>query len=175
MTPTLQNDNLRLRALEPADIDILMKWENDTSLWEYGDTITPYSRYQLANFLKNYDGDIFSSKQLRLIIEEQTTHTIVGTIDLFDFDFFNSRVAVGILIEKEYRQRGYAAQALSITVEYVEQFLGIHQCYAIIPEYNTASVSLFTSCGFKSSGKLCHWFHRNDTWHDALLLQHIKE
>lgn len=174
MTQILENDSLRLRAPEPYDIDILMKWENDTSLWDYGDTLTPYSRHQIANFIKNYDGDIFSSKQLRFIIEEHISQNVVGTIDLYDFDFFNSRVAVGILIEKNYRQLGYATQALSLTVKYAEEFLGIHQCYAIIPEFNTASINLFESCNFKSSGKLYHWFMRNKSWHDALIMQHIK-
>ena len=41
----LENDTIRLRALEPEDLDLLYAWENDTSLWEFGSTLVPYSRY----------------------------------------------------------------------------------------------------------------------------------
>ena len=42
MNKLLENSNIRLRAPEPEDLEILYKWENDTSLWEYGASITPY-------------------------------------------------------------------------------------------------------------------------------------
>lgn len=171
--PILENNSIRLRALEPNDIELLMHWENDSSLWEFGDTIAPISRIQIANFLKSYDGDIFTSKQVRFIIEEQASKTPTGTIDMFDFDFFNSRVAIGILVEKEYRKCGYARQALELTVNYAESFLGIHQCYAIVSESNTPSIELFTSCGFTHESTFKQWLRVGTEWHDALLMQHI--
>ena len=38
----LENDTIRLRALEPEDLDLLYAWENDTSLWEFGSTLVHY-------------------------------------------------------------------------------------------------------------------------------------
>ncbi len=33
----LKNDLFYLRALEPEDLEILYKWENDSSVWAAGD------------------------------------------------------------------------------------------------------------------------------------------
>ena len=39
----LSGTNIHLRALEPEDLDILYHSENDSSLWQYGSTLVPYS------------------------------------------------------------------------------------------------------------------------------------
>ena len=35
---------IRLRALEPEDLDVLYAIENDTTIWNVGNTNVPYSR-----------------------------------------------------------------------------------------------------------------------------------
>ncbi|MFM2019059.1 MAG: hypothetical protein RL007_2715, partial [Bacteroidota bacterium] len=37
----LFGERIRLRALEPYDVDTLYKWENDTTIWKASNTITP--------------------------------------------------------------------------------------------------------------------------------------
>lgn len=37
----LESDIVRLRALEPEDVDILYKWENDTNVWKVSNTVRP--------------------------------------------------------------------------------------------------------------------------------------
>ena len=40
----LENDNMRLRAIEPNDIDLMYLWENDDRYWNVSDVVTPFSR-----------------------------------------------------------------------------------------------------------------------------------
>lgn len=47
----LSNDRVRLRALEPEDLELLYRWENDPELWEVGNTLAPYSRYILKEYI----------------------------------------------------------------------------------------------------------------------------
>ncbi len=106
-----------LRALEPIDVDTLYRWENDPAVWGVGSTMAPYSRKQLWDYVDSYDGDIFTARQLRLMItipsgKDGEVKETVGTVDLYDFDPVNSRCAVGILIAPEYRRRGYAYDTL---------------------------------------------------------------
>ena len=69
----LQEKNICLRALEPTDLDFLYALENDTSLWQVSDTITPFSKYVLTRYLENSHRDIFEVKQMRLMIEHIDT------------------------------------------------------------------------------------------------------
>ena len=40
----LETTDIRLRALEPEDIDLLYTWENNTDVWIISSTIAPFSR-----------------------------------------------------------------------------------------------------------------------------------
>ena len=84
MADQLKNNLVRLRALEPEDVDILYRWENDIDVWKVSNTIAPFSKYILRQFIENQKYDIYETKQLRLIIEALETQKPVGTIDLFD-------------------------------------------------------------------------------------------
>ena len=78
----LSNDRVRLRALEPEDLELLYRWENDPELWEVGNTLAPYSRYILKEYIAGSDRSIYESRQLRFMIEECDTGTSVGIVDL---------------------------------------------------------------------------------------------
>ena len=56
-----------LRALEPSDIKILMKLENDESYWKYSNTTEPFSKKYLS-FIAEQKRDIFEVKQKRYVI-----------------------------------------------------------------------------------------------------------
>lgn len=86
MSNLLESDIVRLRALEPEDVDILYKWENDTNVWKVSNTVAPFSRHILRQFIDSQKYDIFETRQLRLIIEEKEGSRAVGCIDLFDID-----------------------------------------------------------------------------------------
>ena len=52
MNIILETDSVRLRALEPEDIDVLYKWENDTRIWKMSNTVAPFSKYVLPDSSK---------------------------------------------------------------------------------------------------------------------------
>lgn len=67
----MNDENILLRALEPEDLEYLYKWENDMDLWDVSDTLTPFSHYTLKKYIENSHEDIYTSKQLRLMIVRQ--------------------------------------------------------------------------------------------------------
>lgn len=174
MPKLLENNTLRLRALEPEDLEALYKWENDTDVWKFGSAMSPYSKYILRQYIVDAQTDIFESKQLRFMIALLDNHDTIGTIDIYDFDAINSRCGVGIYIDQDYRKCGYAKQALTLLQSYVFDFLKINQLYAIIPESNTASLQLFDSSGFSISGTLQQWVAYDNKYEDAIMVQKLK-
>ena len=65
----INDDIIRLRALEPEDLECLYQWENDMDLWEVSDTLTPFSLFTLKKYIETCHLDIYTTKQLRLMIE----------------------------------------------------------------------------------------------------------
>lgn len=161
---------MRLRALEPIDVDTLYSWENNPAVWGVGSTLAPYSRKQLWDYIDSYDGDIYSAKQLRLMIDLPGGETI-GTVDLYDFDAANSRCAVGILIAPPYRRKGYGRAALDALADYCRTRLSLHQLYCIAGADNIASRTLFERAGYTISGRLRSWLRSANTYTDAYIYQ----
>ncbi|MEA4839972.1 MAG: GNAT family N-acetyltransferase [Bacteroidales bacterium] len=153
----LENENIRLRSLEPEDLEFLYKWENDTTLWQYGNTLTPFSKYILRQYLEKSSLDIFDAKQLRLIIEDKVSKIPAGTIDLYDFDPYHNRAGIGILVDDAFQRKSFATQALQLMKDYAFKFLKINQLYAFIPALNVPSLHLFRKCGYTEAGLLKKW------------------
>ena len=72
----------------------------------------------LRQYLENAHQDIYEAKQLRLAVVSIDQERLVGLIDLFDFDFKNSRAGVGILLEESSRGQGLGAEVLALLIDY---------------------------------------------------------
>ncbi|MGC6428842.1 MAG: GNAT family N-acetyltransferase [Flavobacteriales bacterium] len=166
----LIGENIALRALEPSDLDLLYDWENDSSIWKVSQTITPFSRHVLSKYLDNANQDIFTAKQLRLMIKKKNLS--IGTIELFDYDPVNSRAGVGIWIaEESEREKGYAKEALRLIIEYSFKHLKLNQLYCNISSTNKISINLFSSLDFMLVGVKKKWNKTEDGWEDELFFQ----
>jgi diamine N-acetyltransferase len=153
----IQSQHIYLRALEPSDLAVLYTTENNTSVWKVSNTLTPYSKAILELYLETAHQDIYTTKQLRLMICENLTHKAIGTIDLFDFDPMNARVGVGVLIFEDFRKKGYASQAIDLVKEYASKTLLLNQLFCNISASNKESVSLFEKSGFEKIGTKKQW------------------
>ena len=162
-----------LRAVEPEDLETLYRWENDSSLWIYGNTVAPFSRFLLTQYIENYPADIARDNQLRLIVTPKGDPKAIGAVDCFDYDPTHRKAAIGILIDPRYTRRGFGRDALETFVKYAFDFLHLHQLYAHIPAGNTASLALFRACGFIDSGLLRDWVMLPHGYTDAYLMQKI--
>lgn len=172
----LQGENIRLRALEPEDIELLMLWENDPELWHLSGTMTPYSRYQLKQYIAAGQEDIYQAGQLRLMLESVSQKEAIGTIDLFDFDAQHQRAGVGILIAKaENRQKGLGKEALQLLLPYAFETFNLHQVYCNILSENEASIQLFQQAGFREVGCKKDWIRRGNQYQDEILFQRLRE
>ena len=98
----IKSQHIYLRALESSDLDLIYSLENDMSIWQISNTITPFSKDIIQLYLQSAQQDIYTNKQLRLLICLNETNQPIGTIDLFEFDPMNLRVGVGILIFESY-------------------------------------------------------------------------
>ncbi|GLB49815.1 GNAT family N-acetyltransferase [Neptunitalea lumnitzerae] len=169
---TLKGTYCYLRALEPEDLDFLYEIENDENVWEVSETITPYSKFILKQYLENSHRDIFDVKQLRLAIVTGKEE-LCGFVDIFDFDPKNLKAGVGIIVKKTKRGKGFGAEALNLVVTYCFKKLNLHQIYANISEDNKPSISLFEKLGFKLSGIKTDWTLIDGTYKNELLFQKI--
>ncbi|GAB3637096.1 spermidine N1-acetyltransferase [Hymenobacter arcticus] len=164
---------IRLRALEPSDLDFLYALENDPVIWAVSDTLAPVSRHVLREYLKHAAADFFEVRQLRLVVDSYDWGQQVGVVDLFNFEPLHQRAAVGITILATERRRGYAAQALEWLVAHARNVLHLHQLYCTVAQSNRASIKLFKKMGFRQVGVRHQWLRANTPlgWENAVEMQ----
>jgi diamine N-acetyltransferase len=167
--------DVRLRALEPEDLELLYSWENDNDYWIISNTVSPFSKYTLKRYIENSHRNVYETGQQRLMIEYIPEKKTIGTIDIFDFDSFHKRAGIGILIaNKEYRRKGIATMALTGLIDYCFKTLLVHQLYCNILESNCESIELFRKVGFVEIGKKKDWIRTSEGYLNELMFQLIK-
>ena len=167
----LKGNKILLRAMEPTDVDTLYKWENDPEMWNVTGTFAPVSRFALEQYVLATEKDFFSNRQLRLMIVENKRQTIIGSIDLFNYNPMYFRAEIGILIIQEFQRRGMGKESLKLFIDYAHRTLGLHQVYCNIQSDNKTSIALFKNLGFQFVGRKKDWVKEDGVWKDILLYQ----
>ena len=75
-------EGIKLRALEPEDIDVLYSIENNKELWKYSNRNEPYSKYTLKKYIEIQNQEISESKQKRFVLSNNDK-IVFGFIDFF--------------------------------------------------------------------------------------------
>lgn len=153
----LKSGKVRLRAVEPEDIDLLFAVENDSAEWINGDNFAPFSKEQLLQYAIAYDADPLRSGQLRLVIENTTTGEAMGIVDLYDISVRHAHGFVGIYLLPSFRGYGYASESIDLLCDYCKKHLRLRMLAARILNHNDKSLALFRYCGFEKTGMLRDW------------------
>lgn len=167
---TSTNPQIRLRAIEPEDLDLLYRIENDMKLWNVGTSNVPYSRYTLHDYVANASDDIYTDRQVRMMVENQGGE-IVGIVDIVNFDPGNCRAEVGLIILDAFRRQGYGSSVLTSIADYALHILHLHQLFAFVDIRNEASLGLFHKQGYLPSATISDWLYDGREYHDAVLMQ----
>ncbi|MGD1846828.1 MAG: GNAT family N-acetyltransferase [Salibacteraceae bacterium] len=169
----LQGERIHLRAVEPADVDALYQWENNPENWKVSNTLIPFSRHLLEQYVHS-EHDLMLQKQLRLMIISNENGAPVGCLDLFDFDALHLRAGLGIIIaEVDNRRKGLATEALHLIIRYGKEVIQLQQLYCSILSGNASSIALFEKAGFIRTGTRISWRRQADSWEDEHFYQVI--
>ena len=165
---------IKLRALEPKDLDFLFKIENDMTLWHLSHTQQAFSADLLRRYIAEADRDIYEARQFRFGVEKVENQELIGFVDLFDFDPKNRRAGIGIVVANPGdRNKGVGAEALSLLCNYAFSVLDLHQLYANILEDNPSSIHLFEKMGFERIGVKKEWIRTSSGFKNEIMFQKI--
>lgn len=114
--------------------------------------------------------------QLRLAAVDDnrdTDDSVVGCIDLYNFDPIHRRAAVGITVRTDLRRCHVGSQMLHLLSVMAYDVLNIHQLYADIRITNQPSINLFTKAGYLRCGLFKSWLVVADGFEDVVRMQLI--
>ena len=171
----LKGNKISIRALEPSDADILYRWENNMSVWPVSYTQLPFSKFMLEEFVHTAHQDIYTNKQLRLMVTENQLNETIGVVDLFDFDPQHERCGLGIYIHEGKRNIGFGSECIELIKKYCFNILHLKQVHVLVNNSNEAGVGLFLKMGFEKQGLKKCWHKTGlNTYEDVWFLQCIQ-
>lgn len=175
--PLLESALVRLRCLEPEDLELLYTIENDPRMWEVGLNRRPYSYYALRQYIAQQPHDFFQDGELRLVVEERASGQAVGLIDLANYSPVDRRAEVGIALLAERRGEGLGGSALDVLERYAARVLHVRLLYALVmPEGSPASRNLFQRAGYALCGHLPGWHLYRERYADVeIYLKNIEK
>ncbi|MBP3425806.1 MAG: GNAT family N-acetyltransferase [Rikenellaceae bacterium] len=143
----MKPDRVILRTAGLEDAFMLYEWEcsceaRDVTLSEQELTLDFVCSHVLSS--QNLVRDL----QQRWVVED-SDHSPIGTLDMYDYDPSRAVARVGIYIVSEARGSGYATEALRMGIEKARGY-GVRRLLAEVHAENVASLSLFGRVGFET-------------------------
>jgi diamine N-acetyltransferase len=172
---------ISLKAIEPADVATLMKWENNQEIWNVSETIEPLSKYKLDTYVRQtLNFDVFGLRQVRLMIHKVDFAQLdltepIGTVDVFEFDPIHKHAGIGIMLLKEYQAQGIGKMVLDQLLTYLFTKIQVHSVFANVSETNVNSIKFFESYGFTKVAEYKEFLWENDRFVSQLTYQYIKK
>ncbi len=144
----LETDRLILRRLSPNDAEFILRLLNDPSWLKFiGDmgvrTIEDARKYILKGPVEMYSRHGFGL----YLVETKSNEVSVGICGLIKRDSLED-VDIGFAFLPEFRNRGYAYEAASATMEYGKETFGLNRLLAITSSDNDVSGKLLEKLGF---------------------------
>lgn len=172
----IEGRTIRLRAVEPGDVDLMYEWENDCDIWPVSGTTEPVLASSAGALRRTASGHRRGA--LRRTTAADHRNAVEFQAGRGDRPVrirpIHRRAGIGILIyEQSDRGRGYASDAVETLCRYAHDTLRAHQLWCNVGADNEASLRLFRSAGFTEIGVKRDWLWRPDGYHDEVMLQKI--
>lgn len=164
-------DDVRLRGVEPND------WSDFQALAEYtvdvrnADSVEPpQSAESWRSWTAERAARAPGAEAFRLVVETTDDATFVGSLTVGETDRRAGRFKLGIEIARGHRRRGYATDAISLTLAYMFAEQRLNKCEVEVHAFNQASIALFRGLGFTEEGRLRQHEYFAGAFHDVIVL-----
>ncbi len=170
-----EGPNIRLRAVEPEDLERFQSFDQDSEAARSGWWIPfPRSKYAAERWVEKTALDHGQDDTYRFVIEAKQ-HGVVGSISTHNCNRRTGTFNYGIAIGREYRRRGFAKEAISLVLRYYFEELRYQKVTVSIYAFNERSLKLHESLGFQQEGRLRRMIYTGGQYHDEILMGLTRE
>lgn len=171
----LDTPRLRLRVLQPADLDTLIEYRNDpdTARFQFWDL--PYTRARAEGEFADQAGldDILPSGWTQIAVDLRdpaltTEPRLVGDLAV-GLEHDGAIATIGYTIAPAWRRRGMAREAVGALVDALFAHTVAHRIVASLDPLNTASERLLIGLGFHREGVARQAYPVRGEWTDDLI------
>jgi RimJ/RimL family protein N-acetyltransferase len=171
--PILRGELVYLRALEPADAELVHRW------YEHADTARLMGELprSLARRQADFESGQASQGQdwfgfmICLLGDDRP----IGRADVFEIDRYNGSAGFGIAIgEHEVRGSGFGTDAVNVVVDFCFGQLRLERLWLVTDEVNARAQHVYEKAGFVHEGRLRRAFYQDGKFWDDIRMAMLR-
>jgi RimJ/RimL family protein N-acetyltransferase len=168
--PAKTDKSIYLRALELTDLDSMVDWHNDQTLYELlGGNFRWVSRAAEEEWLRRHSAYSLTEVNLAICMSDSKEH--IGNLYLRGIDWINRHAELHIFIGAEgYRSKGYGKEALRLVLSHAFDDLGLRRIFLHVLASNDRARRLYRKCGFVEEGCLRRHALKSGEFQDVILM-----
>jgi len=162
---------LYIRPVCIDDKEPMFRYRSDPETNKYLSLI-PHDVEDVAKFINKTPVDIdISGTWFQFVIIERVSNLLIGDIGIHFLatDLENKQVEIGYTLDKEFRGKGYATEALTMIIDYLINSLNKHRVIASIDPANEDSIRLVERVGFRKEAHFVESLFFHGKWVDDLV------
>jgi RimJ/RimL family protein N-acetyltransferase len=169
MKNLLIGEKVKLTSINEEDILEIQKWHNDVSFMRYYDIVSAIPKDN--EDVKEMISEIRKSSTSYIFAVKNREHKeLVGVTGFENISWNNGTALIYIGIgDEKNRGRGYAKEALRLTIDFGFEELNLHRIELTVLEYNEPAIKLYERLGFKREGVYREFIHRDGKRYDMYL------
>ncbi len=164
-------NRLHIRPVKVEDKESIFKYRSDSETNRFLNLI-PESVEDVSDFISRTSNEInIPGTWFQFVIIEQDSDTLIGDIGIHFLDSHseNMQVEIGYTLDKNYRGKGYATEALMKIIDYLINDLNKHRIIASIDPKNSDSIRLIDRLGFRKEAHFIKSLYFHGEWVDDLI------
>jgi [ribosomal protein S5]-alanine N-acetyltransferase len=173
--PTVESKRLCLRWISLADTEAFFAVYSHPEVMRYWSTPPLVDREEAANLIRKIEEDWKRQAILKWGIARRSDDHLIGSVTLFNLDFYHRRAEIGYALGREFWGQGYMSEALTALLRYAFAELGLHRIEADIDPRNAASIRTVEKLGFQREGHLRERWQTNGEIQDAYFYGLLKQ
>ena len=170
----LEGTLVRLRPLEPADLEREYRWINDREVTRYLAARYPIAMEQEERWLRELPANDFTHG-VRLAIETKDgVH--IGNLDLHQPNVEDRKAGLGIMIgDKDYWSNGYGTDAIVTLLRFGFEQMNLHRVWLHVFEFNERAIACYKKCGFQIEGRLREHRYSEGRYWDVFVMAILRD
>jgi RimJ/RimL family protein N-acetyltransferase len=170
----LKGKLVRLRALEPSDVENAYKWVNDREVTHYLMVRYPWSRVQEEKYLNENSARENNFEDVRLAIETLDGKHI-GMTGLHRARPEDRSAELGILIgDKSFWSSGYGTDTVQTLLRFAFDQMNLHKVALGVFEYNERGQACYRKCGFVEEGRFREEYFQDGRYWDVIRMSILR-
>jgi len=166
---------VRLRALEPGDLERAYAWVNDREVTRYLMLRYPMSRSDEEKWLEESSGKNGFRRNVRFAIETKDgTH--IGNTGLHFISPEDRCAELGIMIgDKSFWSNGYGTDAIVTLLRFAFDQMNLHRVALGVFPFNERGIACYRKCGFIEEGRNRENIYKDGRYHDIIRMGILRD